>query len=78
MFGKLSWEAIPLQEPIPLITSVVVIMALGGDRCVDHWIKGVAVSCGTSTSPPPITRRSASCTSSLACSCWSAALPTRS
>ncbi len=36
--------------------------------CVDHLDQGlVAISCGTSTSRPPTTRRSASCTSCLAC-----------
>jgi cytochrome o ubiquinol oxidase subunit 1 len=28
IFGKLTWSAIPFQEPIPLITSIVVILAL--------------------------------------------------
>jgi cytochrome o ubiquinol oxidase subunit 1 len=28
MFGKLSWAAIPLSEPIPLVTGAVVILAL--------------------------------------------------
>jgi cytochrome o ubiquinol oxidase subunit 1 len=28
MFGKLSWAAIPLNEPIPLVTGAVVILAL--------------------------------------------------
>ena len=27
-FGELSWDAIPFHEPIPLITSLVVIFAL--------------------------------------------------
>ena len=35
IFGKLTWEAIPFQEPIPLITSIVVIIALGG---IAAWI----------------------------------------
>src|SRR4051794_41625235 len=35
IFGKLSWSAIPFQEPIPLVTSVVVILALAG---VAIWI----------------------------------------
>src|SRR5947208_12885051 len=35
IFGKLSWSAIPFQEPIPLITSIVVIIALAG---VAVWI----------------------------------------
>jgi cytochrome o ubiquinol oxidase subunit 1 len=35
IFGKLTWEAIPFQEPIPLITSVVVIVVLAA---VAVWI----------------------------------------
>src|SRR4051794_3215950 len=35
LFGKLTWSAIPFQEPIPLITSIVVILALAG---VAIWI----------------------------------------
>jgi cytochrome o ubiquinol oxidase subunit I len=30
IFGKLSWQAIPFHDPIPLITSIVVILALAG------------------------------------------------
>jgi cytochrome o ubiquinol oxidase subunit I len=35
LFGKLTWSAIPFQEPIPLITSIVVIVALAA---VALWI----------------------------------------
>src|SRR3569832_806224 len=35
IFGKLSWSAIPFQQPIPLITSIVVILALAA---VAIWI----------------------------------------
>jgi cytochrome o ubiquinol oxidase subunit 1 len=35
IFGKLSWSAIPFQEPIPLITSIVVIIALAA---VAFWV----------------------------------------
>src|SRR5438309_2781154 len=35
VFGKLTWSAIPFQEPIPLITSIVVIVALAA---VALWI----------------------------------------
>src|SRR5213076_137702 len=35
VFGELSWSAIPFQEPIPLVTSIVVIIALAG---VALWI----------------------------------------
>ena len=30
MFGKLSWSAIPISQPIPLITSIVVILVVLG------------------------------------------------
>ncbi|EJL33420.1 cbb3-type cytochrome c oxidase subunit I, partial [Novosphingobium sp. AP12] len=30
MLGKLSWSAIPFNEPIPLVTSIVIIVVLGG------------------------------------------------
>ena len=35
IFGKLSWAAIPVHEPIALITSIVVILALGG---IAAWV----------------------------------------
>src|SRR5215208_6313823 len=35
LFGRLTWDAIPLGEPIPLITSLVVMAALAG---VAIWI----------------------------------------
>jgi cytochrome o ubiquinol oxidase subunit I len=41
IFGKLSWSAVPFQEPIPLITSIVVIVALaaiaGWITAKKHW-----------------------------------------
>src|SRR3954470_3694902 len=30
MFGKLSWSAIPFSQPIPLITSILVILVMLG------------------------------------------------
>ena len=38
IFGKLTWHAIPFQEPIPLITSIVVIIGLAA---VALWITKV-------------------------------------
>src|SRR6476661_4197040 len=35
IFGKLTWSAIPFQEPIPLVTSIVVPLALGA---IAIWI----------------------------------------
>ena len=41
IFGKLTWSAIPFQEPIPLITSIVVIIGLaavaGWITAKKHW-----------------------------------------
>src|SRR3954454_10203678 len=30
MFGKLSWSAIPFDQPIPLITSIILVLVIGG------------------------------------------------
>src|SRR4051794_10363488 len=30
MFGKLSWSAIPFDQPIPLITSIILILVIAG------------------------------------------------
>ena len=35
IFGKLTWAAIPVHEPIALITSIVVILAIAG---IVAWI----------------------------------------
>src|SRR5215203_3293035 len=35
MFGKLTWDAIPFQQPIPLYTTIVVFLAVAG---VAAWI----------------------------------------
>jgi cytochrome o ubiquinol oxidase subunit I len=35
MFGKLTWDAIPFQQPIPLYTTIVVLLAVAG---VVAWI----------------------------------------
>ena len=34
LFGRLTWDAIPFDEPIPLITSLVVIAAVAAVRAV--------------------------------------------
>jgi cytochrome o ubiquinol oxidase subunit 1 len=39
IFGKLTWQAIPFQEPIPLITSIVVLIALAAVAVWITWIK---------------------------------------
>ena len=35
MFGRLTWDAIPFHEPIPLITSLVVLL---GVAAIAAWI----------------------------------------
>ena len=32
LFGRLTWDAIPFHEPIPLITSLVVLIAIARSR----------------------------------------------
>jgi cytochrome o ubiquinol oxidase subunit 1 len=39
MLGKLTWDAIPLDEPIPLMTSLVVILGIAG-IAIWVWRKG--------------------------------------
>ena len=64
MFGKLTWDAIPWDQPIPLMSpAVVVILAVLG---VLVWVivKGLSARiCGASGSPASTTSASASCTS---------------
>src|SRR3954470_20733161 len=37
MFGKLSWSAIPFDQPIPLITSVILVLVIGGTLGLITW-----------------------------------------
>ncbi len=37
MFGKLNWSAVPLDQPIPLITSIIVILAVLGVLGLVTW-----------------------------------------
>src|SRR5438045_9411413 len=39
MFGKLTWAAIPFDQPIPLITSLVIVVAIAA-IAVWVWRKG--------------------------------------
>jgi cytochrome o ubiquinol oxidase subunit I len=39
MFGKLSWSAIPWHEPIPLVTGIVLILAIAGVLGLVTWKK---------------------------------------
>ena len=61
MFGKLSWSAIPIDQPIPLVTGAVVLVAI---LAVLVWIiaKGHLPISGTNGSPASTTSGSASCT----------------
>src|SRR3954465_1700426 len=37
MFGKLSWSAIPFDQPIPLITSIILVLVIGGTLGLVTW-----------------------------------------
>ena len=39
MFGKLTWDAIPFHDPIPLFTSVVMVLAIAA-LAVWVWRRG--------------------------------------
>jgi cytochrome o ubiquinol oxidase subunit 1 len=39
MFGKLSWSAIPWDQPIPLITGAIIILAIAGVLALVTWMK---------------------------------------
>ena len=67
MFGKLTWDAIPFNQPIPLITSLIVLLRSSARSPSGSPDQGRGRICGTSTSRRPTTSASASCTS---CSRW--------
>ena len=58
MLGKLNWAAIPLDQPIPLMTSLVVIVAVIATL---SWITAKIIGhiFGASGLPPSITNVSA-------------------
>ena len=56
IFGRLTWDAIPLHEPILIATFAMV--ALG--NALHHLASGA--TCGANGSPASTTRRSGSCT----------------
>ena len=37
MLGKLDWSAIPIEQPIPIIASLVVALAIAGFFAVRKW-----------------------------------------
>src|SRR3954471_9462045 len=37
MFGKLSWSAIPFDQPIPLITSIILVLVIAGTLGLVTW-----------------------------------------
>jgi cytochrome o ubiquinol oxidase subunit 1 len=39
MFGRLTWESIPFHQPIPLITSLVVMVVLAAVAVWVHRMK---------------------------------------
>ena len=44
MFGKLGWDAIPLHDPIPLITSLMILIIGAGMLRWDVCARLLAVS----------------------------------
>jgi len=58
MFGKLTWAAIPFDQPIPMIASGVVAL---GILAILGWvvIRGTCRICGGSGSPASTTSASA-------------------
>ena len=67
MFGKLTWSAIPFDQPIPLVTSIVVIVVVLGRARPGSRSRATGPICGASGSPRSITSASASC---IACWRW--------
>ncbi len=66
MLGKLTWAAIPFDQPIPLIAGAVVGLAIIARARLDHAERLAPLSLAASGSPASITSASASCTSLLA------------
>ena len=78
LLGKLSWSAIPFDQPIVMGASAGMVLAI---VLVLGWVtrQGIrGLICGASGSPPSTTSGSASCTSCWRWSCCCAASPTRS
>ena len=44
MLGKLTWDAIPFDEPIPLVVSGILVLAILGVLGLDHGEGPLAVS----------------------------------
>ena len=61
MFGKLTWGAIPFDQPIPLFAGAFVIAVMLGVIAL-ITIKGWIPYYGVNGSPASITSGSASCT----------------
>jgi cytochrome o ubiquinol oxidase subunit 1 len=77
MWGKLTWAAIPLDQPIPLITSAVVILVILGILlwvAVKGWVPYLWREWITSVDH----KRSGSCISCSRWLCCCAGSPTRS
>ncbi len=67
--GRLTWQAIPFDQPIPLVAGAFVVSVLIGTRRLDRRPRIVCPICGMSGSPAWITNASASCTASSVSSC---------
>ena len=61
MFGKLTWGAIPFDQPIPLFAGAFVIVMMIGVLALSRSRAGSRI-CGANGSPASTTSGSASCT----------------
>ena len=59
MLGKLNWDAIPFDQPIPLIASGVVALAILGGPRLGRRSRAICPICGASGSPASTTSASA-------------------
>ena len=65
MFGKLTWQAIPFGQPIPLAAGAFVVFGMCCRADLGRGARVISPICGANGSPASITSASASCTA-----CW--------
>ena len=78
LLGKLSWSAIPFDQPIVMGASAVMVLGIVRSPCRGSRSRDTGPICGASGSPPSTTSASASCIACWRWSCCCAASPTRS
>ncbi len=62
LLGKLTWQAIPFDQPIPLVAAAVVVLVVIGAFSPGSSSRATCPISGASGSPASITSASASCT----------------